>query len=347
MEKIRTGIVGYGISSRVFHTPFISTNEHYELAAFVERSKEESKELFPDAIIYRSIDEMIADPSIELVVITTPNETHFPYAAAALKAGKHVVVEKPFTISVEEARELVEIYKQSGKVLSVYQNRRYVSDFLTIRDLLERKVLGELHEFDAHYDRYRSEARPNAWREAVRPGSGILYDLGPHLIDQALVLFGMPIEITADIRLQRPHSKVDDFFEIWLNYGFLKVKLHAGMLVREMGPRYMLHGTEGSFIKYGEDPQEALLRLGNLPTAEDWGREDERFSGILHTNINGQVSRSTVPTKPGNFGLFYENLFQSIRNHAPIQETPEHGLNTIRIIELAIRSSNEKRTIAI
>jgi scyllo-inositol 2-dehydrogenase (NADP+) len=347
LEKIRTGIVGYGISSRVFHTPFISTNKHYDLVAFVERSKEESKELFPNAIIYRSIDEMIADPSIELVVITTPNETHFPYAAAALKAGKHVVLEKPFAISVGEATELVDIYKQSGKVLSVYQNRRYVSDFLTIRDLLSRQLLGDLHEFEAHYDRYRPEARPNAWREAIRPGSGILFDLGPHLIDQALILFGMPSEITADIRMQRPHSKVDDYFDIWLNYGFLKVKLHAGMLVREMGPRYMLQGTEGSFIKYGEDPQEALLRLGQLPLGENWGMEDERFNGILHTNINGQVTRTTVPTKPGNYGLFYENLYQTIRNQAPLQETPEHGLNTIRIIELAIQSSNEKRTLVV
>lgn len=346
MTPIVTGIVGFGLSARVFHAPFLATNDNYKIAAFVERSKDESRAQFSDTKLYRSIEELIADPQIELVVITTPNETHFPYAAAALKGGKHVVLEKPFTNTVEEGEELINIAKESGKVLSVYQNRRYVSDFLTIQELLQKGMLGELHTFEAHYDRYRMEARDH-WKEAARPGSGILYDLGPHLIDQALVLFGMPKSITADIRLQRPHSRVDDNFEIWMDYGFLKVKLNAGMLVREPGPRYMLHGTEGSFIKYGEDPQEALLRSGVMPTGADWGKEDASNDGVLHTSLNGKIERYNVPTKAGNFGIFYDKLFESIRNSAPVSEQPQQGLDTIRIIELAIDSSNQKRTVSV
>ena len=347
MNPINTGIVGFGISSQVFHAPFIHVLEEFSLNAFVERNNDLSAKAYPGTKTYRSLEDMLQDPAIELVIITTPNETHFPYAAAALKAGKHVVVEKPFTNNSEEAKQLIDISGESGKILTIYHNRRYVSDFFTFREILEKKLLGEVHEFVAHYDRYRPEARPNAWREAPKAGSGIFFDLGSHLVDQALILFGMPKAVTADIRMQRPHARVDDFFEIWLDYGFLKVTLHSGMLVREMGPRYMIHGTEGSYIKYGEDPQEAALRAGQLPVGENWGKEDSEFDGILHTNIDGTIQRMSVPTKPGNFGLYFKDLYQTIRNGAPLKVTPEQGFNTIKIIELAIQSSKEKRSILV
>ncbi len=346
MQPITTAIVGFGISARVFHAPFIHTLPQYTLSAFVERNKEESQQAYPGTNLYRSFDEMIEDPSIELVVITTPNQTHFPYASKALKAGKHVVLEKPFTNTVKEGEDLVRIAEASGKHLSVYHNRRYVSDFLTIKEILEQNRLGPVHEYVAHYDRYRAEARPQAWREHELPGSGILFDLGPHLIDQALHLFGLPKHITADIRKQRPHARVDDFFELWLDYGDLKVTLHAGMLVREMGPRYMIHGAEGSFIKYGEDPQEALLRTGAMPMGEDWGKEDEKYNGLLHTNENGEIIKTTVPTKQGNFGKYYENLYSSIREGTPLQETATDGLNVIRVIEAAVESYKTGRKVA-
>jgi predicted dehydrogenase len=344
-KKIKVGVAGYGISAKVFHIPFITTMEEYELVTVLERSKNESQEKFPQVKIARSIDELVADPETDLIVITTPNDTHFPYAAKALKAGKHVVLEKPFTNTIEEARELIEIGRSSGKVFSVYQNRRYVNDFMTIKDLLSQNVLGDIHEFSANYDRYRAEPRPNAWREEPKIGSGILYDLGPHVIDQALMLFGHPKYITADIRSQRPHARVDDYFNIWLDYGFTKVVLHSGMLIREPGPRYMVQGTKGSYIKYGDDPQEARLREGDLPLGEDWGREAEEFDGLLHTEIDGQVVRKKIPSLKGNFGLYYKNLYNSIVNGAPLQERPEHGYNTIRIIELAFESKRLSKTI--
>jgi scyllo-inositol 2-dehydrogenase (NADP+) len=344
-QPIRVGLVGFGISATVFHAPFFVTLPEYELVAVLERTKNESQKKYPFVRVVRSIEELVADPSIDLIVITTPNETHFPYSKAALQAGKHVVVEKPFTNTTAEAKELVELAAASGKKLSVYQNRRYVSDFFTIRDLLDKKLLGEIHEFEGHYDRYRAEARPNAWREAAKPGSGILYDLGAHLIDQVLYLFGLPQSITADIRQQRPHAKVDDYFDLRLNYGFTKVILHAGMLVREPGPRYMIHGTIGSFIKYGEDPQEARLRAGALPEGEDWGQEPAAIYGLLHTEVNGELVRQQIPSQAGDYGLYYKNLYNTIVHQAPLLEKPEHGYNTVRMIELAIESHSRQCTI--
>lgn len=345
MRVLKAGLVGFGISGKTFHAPFLVNNKLYRLVSVLERNKQESKEKYPFVKLVRSIDEMISDPEIDIVIITTPNDTHFPYAKAALEAGKHVVLEKPFTNTSEEARELAALAKKSDTILSVYQNRRYVSDFFTIKEILNKKLLGEVHTFEGHYDRYRAEARPNAWREAVLPGSGILYDLGAHLIDQAQILFGLPKTITADIRMQRPHAKVDDYFDLRLDYGFLKVILQAGMLVREPGPRYLIHGTEGSFVKFGEDPQEARLRAGEMPVGDDWGVENESTYGILHTVIDGKLRREKYPSHRGDYGLYYKSVYDTIVNKAPLTEKPEHGYNTIRLIELAFESHRQQRTV--
>lgn len=344
-RKINVGIAGFGKSARVFHLPFITTMKEFELVSVLERRSSQSKQLFPDVNIARSIDELVQDESVDLVVITSPNDTHFPYAVKALAAGKHVVLEKPFTNTSAEAAELVSVARSSGRILSVYQNRRYTSDFLTMRALLANRVFGDVHEFSATYDRYRPEPVEGAWREADLPGSGVLYDLGPHLIDQALCLFGLPSAITADIRRQRAHARVDDYFNIWLDYGFLKVILHAGMLVREQGPRYMIQGTRGSFIKYGEDPQEAKLKAGELPVGDEWGVEPEDIHGLLHTEINGETVRKKIFSRNGNFGLYYRNVYDAIVNGAVLQERPEHGYNTVKLIELAFESSQLKKTI--
>jgi scyllo-inositol 2-dehydrogenase (NADP+) len=344
-SPIKVGLVGYGISAKVFHAPFIATNNNFQLVSVVERHKQESKDKFPNVQVVRSIEELLQNAAIDLVVITTPNETHFPYAKAALEAGKHVVLEKPVTNTSEEAKQLLEIANRSGKVLSVYQNRRYVSDFLTIKEILDKKLLGEVHTFEGHYDRYRAEARPQAWREHVLPGSGILFDLGPHLLDQVLYLFGLPNTITADIRMQRPHAKVDDYFDLRLDYGFMKVMLQAGMLVREPGHRYLIHGTKGSFIKSGEDPQEALLRAGVLPVGDDWGKEQEDIYGLLHTEVNGKIIRERYPSCKGDYAAYYKYIYETIVLNKPVRERIEHGYNTIRLIELAFESHQKQCTI--
>jgi scyllo-inositol 2-dehydrogenase (NADP+) len=348
MEKtIRVGLVGYGMSGQVFHAPFLHTLPQFQLKAVVERNKNEAEKVYPYLETERSIEDLLNRADIDLVVITTPNETHFPYAKAALLAGKHVVLEKPFANNSAEAAELVQLGHQSGKVFSVYQNRRYVGDFKTIRRILREKLLGEIHEYICHFDRYRDTPRiEKVWREEARPGSGVFFDLGPHLIDQALCLFGLPQFITAFIKNQRSFSIVDDYFDVRLGYASgLTVILKSCMLVREMGPRYAVHGTLGSYLKYGDDPQEELLKKGILPTAADWGLEPEGQHGILHTVIDGEVVRKTIPTQAGNYGDFYNNLYKTIANGAPLSEKAEHGYNTIRLIELAIESSNKKCTL--
>lgn len=345
-KKIRVGVVGYGISAKVFHLPFITRlPDEYILTNILQRRGDEAREAYPGVKIVRTIEEMVTDPDIDLVVITSPNDTHFPYSKMALEAGKDVVLEKPFANTTAEAKALVDIAAASGKILSVYQNRRYVSDFYTIRDILDKKLLGDVHEFEAHYDRYRMEARPGQWREAALPGSGILYDIGAHVIDQVLYFFGLPKSITADISMQRPHAKVDDYFNIWMDYGFTKAILHGGMLVREPGPRYMIQGTKGSFIKYGEDPQEALLRAGKPPVGANWGEELPEIYGLLHTEIDGKIIKERYPSHKGSYAAYYQELYQSLVHGKPVTEKPEHGYNTIRVMELAIQSHAEKRTV--
>lgn len=343
-RKIRTGLIGYGLGGRCFHAPFIGTLPQYELAAVVERKTNESIERYPWVKIVRSVDELLKDDSLELIVVTTPNETHFPFALQALQAGKNVVVDKPMTVSSEQALILIETARKNKKILSPYQNRRYASDGRTIKKIIDQQLLGEIFEFESQFNRFRPELK-QSWKETSAPGTGILYDLGAHLIDQALDLFGLPISVTADIRRQRPGTEADDYFDIRMNYGFLKVIMKAGMLVREQGPRYMIHGTKGSFIKYGDDPQDADARAGKMPTDPSWGLEPEESYGLLHTEINGEIIKKRVPSEKGDFGIYYERLYESLVNGAPLAVKPEDGLNVVRIIELSMQSSKEKRTI--
>ncbi|WP_153797269.1 Gfo/Idh/MocA family oxidoreductase [Foetidibacter luteolus] len=345
-KKLKAGLIGYGISAKIFHAPFLKVSPHYEVAAVLERKKKDSLELFPDTKIVRTLEELLAIEELEVIIITTPNETHFPYAMQILQAGKHVVVEKPFTIKSEEALQLVEAAKKAGKILSVYQNRRYDSEVVTIKEILNKGLLGKVYEFEAHYDRYRLEAKANAWREEPIAGSGIFYDLGAHLIDQALYFFGLPQNVTADIRMIRPHARVDDYFDVRFDYGYMRVLLKGSMLVREKGPHYMIHGDKGSFIKYGEDPQEVLLKAGELPQGKNWGKEPEETYGLLHTEIDGKIIKEKYPSLAGNYGNYHENLYQTIRNGAPLREKPEHGYNTVRLIELAFESHHKKATVS-
>ncbi len=343
---IKTAIIGFGVSGRCFHAPFLHISPKYELAAIVERHGEESKKQYPAVRLCRTADEVMDDPDIDLIVITTPNESHLPLAQQALLAGKHVVLEKPFTIHSGDALQLIALAGSQRRIISPYQNRRYVSDYRTVGEIVQRKLLGDIVECEIHYDRYRPELRPGAWREKDIPGSGILYDLGAHLIDQALYLFGPPQTITADVRRQRPGIVTDDYFDIRLDYGWLRVILEAGMMVRERGPRYMLHGVKGSFIKSGDDPQEALLRAGVMPDLPDWGTEPEEIWGLLHTEENGKIIREKYPSATGNFGAYYDDLYDAIINGFPLKVRPEDGYNIIKMIELALQSSREKRTVA-
>ncbi|HYW96090.1 MAG TPA: Gfo/Idh/MocA family oxidoreductase, partial [Bacteroidales bacterium] len=284
---------------------------------------------------------------IELIIVNTPDHTHYELTRQALQAGKHVVVEKPFTQTFTEAAELIEMAENNGLVLSVFQNRRWDGDFLTIGQVLQKKLLGRLTEFESHFDRFRNYVKEDTWKEDPATGTGTLYNLGSHMIDQALILFGMPEGVTADIRMMRPGAKVDDSFDLHLRYTGLKVVVRGGYLVREAGPRYILHGTEGSFLKWGLDPQEETLKQGNLPVGDNWGKEHQDDFGLLNTTIGDLHFRGRIETLPGNYSAYYDNIYRALRHGEALAVTARQGANVIRIIEAAYRSARERRTISI
>lgn len=345
MAQIQVGLIGYGIAGQVFHAPIINAVPKLKLSKVVERHSERSRDRYPWVDVIKAVDTLINDPTIDLVVIATPNSSHFELAQQALSAGKHVVIDKPFTTTSNQAQQLINLAQQHNRILSVHHNRRWDGDFQTVKQLVEQGHLGRLVEYEAHYDRFRNTLKPGAWRETSDLGSGILFDLGSHLIDQAQVLFGLPQAITADIRSQRDGARTDDYFEIGLDYAGLKVILRAGMLVRELGPHFILHGTAGSFVKYGMDPQEAALRQGLTPPAPDWGIELQSQWGTLNTQIGGLHFYGQVETLRGCYQAFYENIAEAIDQSATLAVQPEQARNTIRMIELALQSHREKRTV--
>jgi scyllo-inositol 2-dehydrogenase (NADP+) len=282
-----------------------------------------------------------------LVVVNTPNATHFSYARAALQAGKHVIVEKPFTVTTAEADELIALAKTRQRQISVYQNRRYDSDFRTIQKVLSQGWLGHIIEAEFHFDRYREQLSPKLHKEIPGPGAGIVYDLGAHLIDQALVLFGMPSAIFADIATMRPISQVDDYFELLLYYPRCRVRLKGSYQVREALPGYILHGSKGSFIKPRTDVQETMLQAGHLPTGQDWGKEPESDRGLLHGVVNGEVVRQWIPSLQGNYLDYYEAVWQALVHNAPLPVAAAEGKQVIQIIEAAFYSSQEKKVISL
>ena len=344
-EKISVGLIGYGMAGRIFHAPVIQSVPHLRLQKVVERHTNEAPRRYPWVEVVPDAAALLQDEEIELVVIATPNISHFDLARQSLEANKHVVVEKPFTTTSAQAKELIDLARRQDRVISVNHNRRWDGDFQTVKKLLEGKLLGRLVEYESHFDRFRNLPSTNAWREEDVAGSGILFDLGSHLIDQAQVLFGVPQMITADIRTQREFARTDDCFELILHYDDLKVTLKAGMLVREQSPRFILHGTEGSFVKYGLDPQEEALKQGLLPSESDWGIEPRELWGTLITQVNGLDLEGQVKTLAGCYQRFYQNVADVIRGRAELAVKPEEAATTIRIIELAMESSEQRRTV--
>ncbi len=346
MEIVNTGIVGYGKGGRLFNATILDSVEGFRITKIMTSDKNKittAKEDFPKAKVVSKFTELTKDPAIDLIVITTPNHFHRDLAKKALKAGKHVIVEKPFTVTTEEADELIELAAKNNLILSVNHNRRWDSDFLTVRKIVEGKKLGEIVDYEAHFDRFRNEVA-NGWKEDKNnPGSGILYDLGSHLIDQALTLFGPPKEIYADLRKQRKSADVPDNFEILLYYQNLKVTLKSGFLVKSKGATYSLHGTKGSFIKYGIDSQEEMLKSGLKPNGNwGWGQESQEIWGKLDVLEESTIIESEV----GDYRKFYQNIYDAIVKKADLEVKPEQAREVIRVIELAMKSHVEKRVIS-
>jgi scyllo-inositol 2-dehydrogenase (NADP+) len=342
-QPIGVGLIGYGKAGRVFHAPLIESVSGLSLKTIVQRHPGDAGKRHPATEVVRDPGSVFDDAEIALVVVATPNDSHFELGRRALLAGKHVVIDKPFTVTSDEAGQLIDLAAGQHRILTAFHNRRFDGDFLTIRHLIEEKSLGRIVSFEGRFDRLRSKPRPGAWQDASTPGSGVLYDLGSHLIDQALVLFGIPNHIIADVRIERDFGSSDDAFDLWLDYPRLKVALGAGMLVRERTPRFTLRGTEGTFVKYGVDPQEGALGQGATPRDAGWGREPREQWGTLITDRGEEI----IETLPGSYESFYENVRDAIAGRALLHVQPEQARTTIEIIEAAARSSRERSSVTL
>jgi predicted dehydrogenase len=335
---LNVGLVGFGFAGKTFHAPVIRVVEGLRLSTIVQRHGGGAPDpRYADVEFVPSVDELLTR-GVDLVVIATPNTSHHPIAKQCLLAGRHVVIDKPFTTTVAEAADLVQLGKAKRRVVSAYQNRRYVGDFVTLRKLLSDGVLGRVTMFESHFDRFRPELRPGAWREQPQPGSGLWFDLGAHLLDQALVLFGSPEAISADIRIEREGATADDAFDVTLHYPHMRALLRASLLTVSPGPTFAVHGTRGSFVKYGLDPQEAALKSGRTPDEADWDREPPEMHGRLST----PEGTRTIPTIPSSFTHYYENVRDAILGKAQLAVTPEQALDVMHGLELAVASSQKR-----
>jgi scyllo-inositol 2-dehydrogenase (NADP+) len=344
---VQVGLIGFGLAGQAFHAPVIRGVEGMELACIVERKATRAKDKYPDVRVTRTIDELLTDKKIQLCVVATTNDSHFELARACLLAGRDVVVDKPFAPTLAESEELVRLAAERGRLITVYQDRRWDGDFQTVKKIVQSGRLGKVVEYECRYDRFRLEPKANAWRErADQLAAGVLFDLGPHVLDQALVLFGEPRTITASAFCERETSEVDDSFDVCLEYPGLRALGRARIIAYAPGPHFLIHGTKASFVKYGMDPQEARLRGEKYPDGLDWGAdwgvEPEELWGTL--SLVGEPSVK-VKTERGDYRGFYANVRDAIDKKAPLEVTPEQALRTMRAVMLAHKSSRERRTV--
>jgi predicted dehydrogenase len=344
---VKVGLIGFGLAGQAFHAPVIRGVPGMELACILERHTNNAKQRYPNVRIARSLDEMLSDKTINLVVVATPNDTHFSYTKAALEAGRDVVVDKPLTPTFAEAEQVARLAADRGRLFTVYQDRRWDGAFLTVKKLVQSGALGTVMEYEARFDRFRLDAKPNAWREKSDfPAAGVLWDLGPHLIDGALVLFGEPKSIWCSAFCQRESSTIDDAFDVYMEYARTRVLLHARIIAYSPSHHLLLHGTEGSFVKYGMDPQEEILRGPNCPDGLDWGKdwglEPEIKWGTL-SRVNEKPRK--IETERGDYRGFYVNVRDAVEKKAALDVTPDQALRTMRALVLAHKSSREKRVV--
>jgi len=344
-NSIKTAITSFGMSGLVFHGPLLKVNQGFEVVNILERSKNISQKLFPEAKIVRSYNEILGNSEVELVIVNTPDKFHYQMAKQALLSGKHIVVEKPVTLDSIQATELVNLAREKGLIFTVYQNRRWDGDFRTVQKVLADKKLGRLIEFESHYDRYRTFITPDTWKEEGDEFAGVLYNLGSHMVDQVYVLFGKPKAVTAHLNIVRTGGVVTDYYDIRLEYEKFSALLKCSYLVKKPGPRYILHGEFGSFFKIGIDGQEELLKAGHLPVGEKWGSEPREHWGTLFYEKDDKEFEEIVETLPGNYNIFYNNVFDAIRNGAELFVKPEEAVEVLKLLEACLKSNREKRTV--
>ncbi len=339
----RVGLIGFGLAGRVFHAPLLGP-AGLTLAMVATRRRDEVEKAWPGTRVEPDWRAVIADPGVDLVVVATPNRTHAEIAIAALEAGKHVVVDKPFAVGTAEADRIIATAAGTGLCLSVFHNRRWDADFLTLCDVIGRGALGEIVSYSCHFDRFRPEV-PLRWREEPGPGAGLLFDLGPHLIDQALVLFGRPGWIEAEIMTRRDGARVDDAFHLRMGKGRLRIQLNADLLVADSARRYAVHGMAGSFVKNGLDVQEAQLGRGETPAMAGFGIEPAGNHARLTRVTDGETVVSRVASRPGRYVDYYASLREAIETGAPVPVEPRDARDGLHLIEMAQQASKTGRRI--
>ena len=344
-RKIKTALASFGMSGQVFHGPLLKINPGFEVVQVLERSKNLSEKLFPEAEIVRDFDRILNNQEVELVVVNTPDWLHFDMTKQAINAGKHVVVEKPVTLLSEKAEELLELARKKGVLFTVFQNRRWDNDFLTVQKVIESGNLGRLIEFESHFDRYRTFIKPNTWKEEGDEYAGVLHNLGSHMVDQAYVLFGMPKAVNAYLKIVRRGGKVADYYDIRLEYEKFSAILKCSYLVKDPGPRYSIFGEYGTFHKWGIDNQEENLKAGNLPEGDEWGTEPEKEWGTLVYEKDGLEFSGRVQTIAGNYTAFYNNVFDTLRKGADFAVKPEETIDVLKILEACLASNKKRKTI--
>lgn len=334
-NKIVTGILSYGMSGRLFHAPFVDTNKGFEFYAVTERHVKKAQSRYPGLISYNSVEDLLNDPKIELVIINTPNNTHYDFAKMALKAGKHVLVEKPFAATVAEATELFDLAQETDLAVMVYQNRRWDTDFQSVKSVIESGALGNLIEVHFRFDRYRREISPKSFKETPLPASGLSYDLGPHLLDQVISLFGKPLKWNKTLGTFRPESLVDDYMNVHLIYpNGLNVFVTASLLTAHPLPAFVLHGTQGSFCKERTDVQESQLDKEISPLDPVYGVESEESAGLLTTiDENGNKSVEYISALKGNYSHLFDSVYSRIRKGIPFPVKNEEILWQLNILE--------------
>lgn len=343
-DSIRVGLIGYGYASKTFHAPLIAGTPGMALAAVSSSDATKVHADWPIVPVVSEPKHLFNDPNIDLIVIPTPNDTHFPLAKAALEAGKHVVVDKPFTVTLSQARELDALAKSLGRLLSVFHNRRWDSDFLTVKALLSEGTLGEITFFESHFDRFRPQVR-NRWREQAGPGSGIWYDLAPHLLDQAVNLFGLPVSMTVDLAQLRPGAQTTDYFHAILSYPQRRIVLHGTMVAAAESARYIIHGTRGSYVKFGLDPQEDRLKNGERLPQEDWGYDMR--DGVV-TKVEGEtLVEETLLTSPGNYPAYYAAVRDALNGTGENPVPASQAIQIMELIELGIESAKHRATLCL
>jgi predicted dehydrogenase len=338
----RVGLIGFGYAGRTFHAPLVAATPGLTLAAVASSDAGRVRSVYPDVEV-DSIEALIARADIDLVIIATPNDTHQPLAMAALQAGRHVVVDKPFALSAAEARELVDAAAAKRRVLSVFHNRRWDDDFLTLARVLREGRLGRVVEVVSHFDRFRPQVRAR-WREAAVPGAGLWMDLGPHVVDQALVLFGRPSAIRLDQAVLRDGAVVDDWFDAQLRWeegahGGLRMRLHASTLAAAPGPRFAVHGTRGSFVVHGLDEQEDQLKAGMLPGSLGWGRSTRR--AVLHEEVDGALRQTELALESGDYLAYYRGVAAALQGKEPPVPAVQ-ALQVQQVLDAGRRSAQER-----